>query len=455
MLSKNIYHRSFIILQNRESGYGIAENREPTGYCKLEIRGKQGKMSLYVQGLKPAERADGVYEWIMVSNIQGILPVKIAEIQVDGRGRGEATAEFDPNNVFGSGRSIDQYHALAVISRPLHERGFEVHYPLVGYASKRVEVDWTGRVSSDLRRILHERVRELEAEEPGAKQEEQYRDAYESTYKNLSEEDIWQAAKDDLYEEERLVEYLREEPPREIRKPVERIRKPVEEIEKPVEEIQKPVEEIEKPVEEIQKPVEEIQKPVEEIEKPVEEIQKPAEEIEKPVEEIEKPEEKPVEEIEKPAEEELAEEREGEKGKKKEPSGGVQFFEEELTYWDRTKDYYNRLFATHKLVTPFEENLGTVEWIRIQQINAPMVNYPGYGYTQAYAGGMQDHYLIGLQKERDQVKYVIYGVPSPYSAMPPLAMIGFSRWVPVKSHYGMGYWLLYIDAKTGCVVYPT
>jgi hypothetical protein len=33
-------------------------------------------------------------------------------------------------------------------------------------------------------------------------------------------------------------------------------------------------------------------------------------------------------------------------------------------------------------------------------------------------------------------------------------MHGFSRWVAANSGYGMGYWLLFIDAYTGGIAYP-
>jgi len=52
------------------------------------------------------------------------------------------------------------------------------------------------------------------------------------------------------------------------------------------------------------------------------------------------------------------------------------------------------------------------------------------------------------------VKYVIYGLPGMYSAVPPMSIYGLSKWLPKKNGQGMGYWLLYIDAETGEIAYP-
>lgn len=162
---------------------------------------------------------------------------------------------------------------------------------------------------------------------------------------------------------------------------------------------------------------------------------------------------------------ELEEEHEVSK-QEKQDSGYRQTSKDDIkgNYWENVKDYFIRLFKTHRLIRPFDEDMGDAEWIRVQQ-QSP-AGYPGYyvdpyyiqdyqPYHHMYLGGPYfDHYIVGLIRNQGKVKYVVYGIPSMYSMMPPINMTGFSRWVPIRNGYGMGYWLIYIDASTGCVVYP-
>ena len=90
-------------------------------------------------------------------------------------------------------------------------------------------------------------------------------------------------------------------------------------------------------------------------------------------------------------------------------------------YWSRVEEYYNRLFDNHKRVTPFDDVIGEVDWIRVDTQNYPVYPYygpydPYYSYRQ-YAGGL-DHYLVGLMRNQGRVQYIIYGVPGVYSAAP-------------------------------------
>lgn len=64
------------------------------------------------------------------------------------------------------------------------------------------------------------------------------------------------------------------------------------------------------------------------------------------------------------------------------------------------------------------------------------------------------HYLFGLYKEGEEVKYYVYAVPGTFTIdeHPFRGITGFNTWY--ESIDGVGYWLLYIDPLTGETIYP-
>jgi hypothetical protein len=77
-----------------------------------------------------------------------------------------------------------------------------------------------------------------------------------------------------------------------------------------------------------------------------------------------------------------------------------------------------------------------------------------YSYNNYYDYPYYDHYIVGLMRENGEVRYVVYGIPGGYGAISSMFMQGFSKWLPARYGYGMGYWLMYIDACTGEIAYP-
>ncbi|HZK34804.1 MAG TPA: hypothetical protein VFD33_05805 [Bacillota bacterium] len=127
---------------------------------------------------------------------------------------------------------------------------------------------------------------------------------------------------------------------------------------------------------------------------------------------------------------------------------------EDMTYWGKVKEYFEGLFDRHRRLCPFD-TVGEEDWVRIEHRDDPASSYfkrPGgmYGLDM----NSIDHYLVGLRREEGRVQYVIYAIPGVYTAVPPMSIHGLSKWLPVRGGYGTGYWLLYIDAKTGEIAYP-
>lgn len=126
------YDRYFIILKQEIQGYGY-DQREPTGYCKLEVRDGRGRVHTTVKGLK--ELSDGsVYKlYLLAEWKEKIIGVPAGCIGIDQYGKGEIKWEFDPDRVGGSDIPIERFHMMAVMVKHEKDTGREIIAPLVGY----------------------------------------------------------------------------------------------------------------------------------------------------------------------------------------------------------------------------------------------------------------------------------------------------------------------------------
>lgn len=63
-------------------------------------------------------------------------------------------------------------------------------------------------------------------------------------------------------------------------------------------------------------------------------------------------------------------------------------------------------------------------------------------------------YILGVMYEDDEIKYLVYGVPSNYSQKAPDELGENYNWLPldVNAPYSEGYYLIYQDASTGKLV---
>ena len=61
------------------------------------------------------------------------------------------------------------------------------------------------------------------------------------------------------------------------------------------------------------------------------------------------------------------------------------------------------------------------------------------------------YYVVGIIKNKQDIKYICYGVPGNYNIEPPIEMKDYSQWLPtdIKDPYTNGYWVMYQDADTG------
>ncbi|NLB42759.1 MAG: hypothetical protein GX815_11000 [Clostridiales bacterium] len=384
------FHRSFIIMKAWSTGYGLYEGKEPAGYCKMEIKNNNGKLQLYIQDMKPTESQQNIYDVVLISNKEEISPVKLTSIQIPEGGKGEYEINFEPDDVRQCGYDIGQYHALAVVDRPL-KLDKALRFPLVGYSDKKVEFNWTDDVSKQLMEIYgvpglsKKDVTKIQNQKKEVEQNHvlQIRDESDEL---VLEQGYFKQKFVDLQEHQEHQEYIED----------------AQEVEEDSLSLATDI------------------------------LQ---EQDQEKLDEISKLEGTQV--------------MDGENLKVTDEVG-------HNTYWNQVESYYNGLFDKHKKVTPFDDAVAEVDWIRVENQNEWYLPHQAYAAYNPYRydENRLDHYLVGLVRNLGKVEYVVYAIPGIYSAIPPMSMHGFSRWLPVKNGYGAGYWLLYIDVKTGNIAYP-
>lgn len=474
MANKSNYHRSFIILKSKSKGYGLVANKAPAGYCKFEIRRGVGKAYIYVQDIKPSSSLEGIYEAYLVSADYSIRPCKLASLHVNEQGHGEHIATFDADDIMGTGFSLENFHALAIAYRSRGDgEGIRIAYPLIGYSSRNVNID-THRITESLKFIHGEEI-EIESEispeeeretptEPEPELEDMVENGseipgegkisrdteepqkldVEAKLEEGSDSGIEEKSEGDKFEEDKFAE----EKSREDKFEEEKSREDKSEEDKSEISLEEGKLGDDRIPELNLEPLttytgQNDQRPIE----PENEDHRSRVEVYRRTEEESK---RSADDLKRAYEDSYRDYLQDL------PHEDRTYASSGHTYWENVKDYFTGLFRVHQRITPFDNELKHGEWIRVQHTIPVTGGYYAeapYSYPY-YSSSYPDHYIVGLIKDKDGIKHIIYGVPSMYSILPPVSINGFSRWVAIKEGYGMGYWLLYIDAISGRIVYP-
>lgn len=114
MSVKKGYNRYFIIFQEEDKGYGIAIDKQPTGYAKIEVKNGKCKITVYAQNIK---KEKGPYNFCMIdTNRSPANLVKLGEVRIDDVGTGETYWEYNEDNVCNSGNSIENYNVAVLMA---------------------------------------------------------------------------------------------------------------------------------------------------------------------------------------------------------------------------------------------------------------------------------------------------------------------------------------------------
>ncbi len=124
------YKRTLVTLKGSSLNDGFG-GRAPSGRCLLEERGHEGKISLWVQNLRP----NVLYKAMVVSQHRF---VPVGTVTVDQRGHGEFRTGVTPQDIGQSGLAMEEIQAVHVV---VAGEG-DARCTLEGYVG---EYDWKGR----------------------------------------------------------------------------------------------------------------------------------------------------------------------------------------------------------------------------------------------------------------------------------------------------------------------
>ncbi|HLS54127.1 MAG TPA: hypothetical protein VK031_09150 [Tissierellaceae bacterium] len=138
---------------------------------------------------------------------------------------------------------------------------------------------------------------------------------------------------------------------------------------------------------------------------------------------------------------------------------------------DQTVGYILNILNYFPYVEPFALKLKGYDWWKID-VDDPHTDksfLPYFNYIldkekediiadkSTTAGDLMKefgHYLFGFYRENRGVRFFVYGVPGDFTIdqHPLKGATGFNTWFEAKD--SKGYWLLYIEAATGRIIYP-
>ena len=147
MTTKKSYNRFFIIFQEEDKGYGVAIDKQPTGYAKIEVKSGKCKITVYAQNLK---RERGPYFFYMIDTVRTpVLFIKLGELKIDEAGMGETWWEYNEENVADSKCSADKFNMASIIVP-----GESIIAPLAGYAGKE-KIEWKEKITIEHKHDEH------------------------------------------------------------------------------------------------------------------------------------------------------------------------------------------------------------------------------------------------------------------------------------------------------------
>lgn len=389
------YMRKYIVLDN---SYTNIKSINPKGHGKIEVKGLKARLSLNVENAEPEK--DYIVYFLKEKNGK-VEEEDIGRIIVDKRGRSRSNIDLNLNKLEVKGFFIKEIDAILI------RKGIDIL--IAGYID--------GNNGSIEKRI--KTIQPIESTEPELEPE------LESELEPDLESELEREPKSKPQPEPELESELEPEPEPELEPQTEQAEK-LEEVKDTLE----PIEAIESIKVEKLTEVEETKKD--------EEIIEPAETIEF--------------------------------DKVKDPQNYQSLeYIRQLNHKNQMTDYILNILKFFPFVQPLNHHLHGYNWWLIEDDGSnaykgflPYYNYlTASDYKYSYLNNSTDclslikkyeHYLFGLYKEEEEVKYYLYGVPGEFTLeeYPFKGATGFNTWY--ESENGIGYWIIYIDPMSGKVL---
>lgn len=130
--SKKPYSRYFIILQEDEKGYSVSQDKQISGYAKVETKNDKCKVSYYVQNIKKDK--NNCYMILICNKKDCKKIINLGILNIDDNGRADVTYEYSLDNIGGTGIEIDKVGGAAIVKFI----GEKVVYLMHGFASSDI-----------------------------------------------------------------------------------------------------------------------------------------------------------------------------------------------------------------------------------------------------------------------------------------------------------------------------
>ena len=132
MIYSRRYSRNFIPLKQDSQKHNL-DFRPSLGRCVVEIKDGRGKVNIYAQGINP--KSDYYLEFIGFEK-GNIKNVCLGKFNVDSYGKGEFSAQFDPDNMENAKSKIEDFNVVSIMVKD----DTDISSALVGYVGN--EIDW-------------------------------------------------------------------------------------------------------------------------------------------------------------------------------------------------------------------------------------------------------------------------------------------------------------------------
>lgn len=125
----------FLIFGNEDTGFGAGQ--EPSGYVKIEVRDGKGRLTLSVSNLKEDLGKTDYRLYIIKFDNRQCVPALIGDLIIK-RNKCEMAWELDAQNVNSSQVAVDEFNIAAVVAKDLGKGSNELVCPLVAYRGEKV-----------------------------------------------------------------------------------------------------------------------------------------------------------------------------------------------------------------------------------------------------------------------------------------------------------------------------
>ncbi|MTI70974.1 MAG: hypothetical protein FH751_12055 [Firmicutes bacterium] len=422
------YLRKFIILKS------LANNtkKSPKGHTKLEIRDGKGKAYFNIEGIKDIKNTDTLFKAFFLSNKENVYA---GSIKIKDNGKGSFEWRFNPSSIGETDLSIDDIKGVLIKSVSVDGKD-NVDIKLAGYIDRD-----DGSLESMVERV-DEKLRKEEPKKEEPKKEEPKKEEPKKEEPKKEEPKKEEPKKEEPKKEEpKKEEPKKEEPKKEEPKKKEPVKK--EKIEEVKEEAQRDK------LNDLRKKG----KNYPEIEDKKDYFTKDGEKAYKRYQEFKN---NQSENIDNYYGTEIKDDNYKNNAKK---------------YCEQITNYALNILKYFNKVEPFERGPKGYTWWEIQYDRRneyrgflPFYNYIVNMYYPYMSMGRVTtcqrlmkkyrHYLFGMKKENDEVKYYVYAIPGIFKReeQPYRGMTGFTTWY--EGNKNPGYWLLHIDPVSGQIMTP-